>query len=81
MKVTIYTRTTCAYCVQVKKLLEMKGQEYSVINLDEDKAAETYILEKSGMRNVPIVTVTRDNTEEEVVSVGWNPAALLKAIA
>ena len=80
-KITIYTRTTCAYCVQVKKLLDMKGKKYSVINIDEDRDAEASIMAKSGARTVPVVTVTNSDGDEQVASIGWNPGALMSAVA
>ena len=79
--ITIYTRTTCVYCVQVKKLLDMKGKQYNVINLDEDPAAEAAIIAKSGARTVPVVTVSEDGGDEQIASIGWNPGALMAAVA
>ena len=80
-KITIYTRTTCSYCNQVKKLLDMKGKTYDVINIDDDRDAEAAIIAKSGARTVPVVTVTNDAGDEQVASIGWNPGALLSAVA
>lgn len=79
--ITIYTRTTCAYCIQVKKLLDMKGKEYAVVNLDEDQEAEAHVIEKSGARTVPVVMVSDEEGNEQVASIGWNPGALLAAVA
>ena len=79
--ITIYTRTTCAYCVQVKRLLDLKGKTYSIVNLDEDRAAEAAIIAKSGARTVPVVTVTDDAGDETIASIGWNPGALMAAVA
>lgn len=80
-QITVYTRTTCSYCVQVKKLLDMKGKTYTVINIDDDPAAEASIIAKSGARTVPVVTVREDDGDEQVASIGWNPGALLSAVA
>ena len=80
-KITVYTRTTCVYCVQVKKLLAMKGKEYQEVNIDDDKDAEKHIVALSGARTVPVVTVTNPDNEETVASVGWNPGALMQAVA
>ncbi len=80
-KITIYTRTTCSYCTQVKKLLDMKGKSYDVINIDDDRDAEAAIIAKSGARTVPVVTVTDESGDEQVASIGWNPGALLSAVA
>ncbi|MFZ1458880.1 MAG: glutaredoxin [Candidatus Saccharimonadales bacterium] len=80
-QITIYTRTTCAYCVQVKKLLDLKGKTYNVINIDDDRDAEAAIIAKSGARTVPVVTVTDETGHEQVASIGWNPGALMSAVA
>lgn len=80
-KITVYTRTTCSYCVQVKKLLDMKGKAYNEVNIDNDPVAEAAIIAKSGARTVPVVTVTTENGDEQVASIGWNPGALLTAVA
>jgi glutaredoxin len=79
--VTIYTRTTCAYCVQVKKYLDMKQQSYEVINLDERPELAEEVIRKSGAMTVPVVTVSEDGGDERVASIGWNPAALNAALA
>ena len=78
--ITVYTRTTCVYCTQVKKLLDMKNISYEVVNIDNDVKAEAHIVEKSGARTVPVVTVTKGD-DEQVASIGWNPGALMKAVA
>lgn len=80
-KITVYTRTTCAYCTQVKRYLDMKQKTYSVINLDEAPEAAEAIIAKSGARTVPIVTLTDDAGEELVAAIGWNPAALSSVVA
>ncbi|MFZ1812284.1 MAG: glutaredoxin family protein [Candidatus Saccharimonadales bacterium] len=80
-QITVYTRTTCSYCVQVKKLLDLKGKTYRVVNIDEDREAEAAIVARSGARTVPVVTVTDASGNEQVASIGWNPGALMQAIA
>lgn len=80
-QITIYTRTTCSYCTQVKKLLDLKGKQYQVINIDENREAEASIVAKSGARTVPIVTVTNESGDEQIASIGWNPGALMAAVA
>jgi len=80
-KVTIYTRTQCAYCAQVKRFLDIKQQTYDVVNIDNDPAVEAQVIAKSGARTVPVVMVTNEQGEETVASIGWNPGALAAAIA
>lgn len=79
--ITIYTRTTCAYCVQVKRLLDLKGKTYDVVNLDENRDAEAAIIAKSGARTVPVVTIKDESGDETIASIGWNPGALMAAVA
>lgn len=80
-KITIYTRTQCAYCAQVKRLLDLKQKAYDVINIDDDREAEALIIAKSGARTVPVVMVSDESGNETVASIGWNPSALMSAIA
>lgn len=80
-KITIYTRTTCAYCVQVKRYLDIKQKTYEVINLDDQPSLAEGIIAKSGARTVPIVTITDENGRENIASIGWNPGALAAALA
>jgi len=59
----------------------MKNKTYSVINIDEDKEAEASIISLSGARTVPVVTVKDELGDEQVASIGWNPGALMAAVA
>ncbi len=79
--VTVYTRTTCASCVNVKKYLDMKSQPYSVVNLDDEPHLSDEIVAKSGARTVPVVIVRDELTMAESVAVGWNPGKLAAALA
>lgn len=78
--ITVYTRTTCAYCVQVKRYLDMKQHTYDVVNLDEQPEKADEIIAKSGARTVPVVLV-RDENGHEDIAVGWNPGKLAAALA
>ena len=80
-KVTVYTRNNCAYCVQVKRYLDIKKQAYEEVNLDENPAIEASVVAKSGARTVPVVMITNDKGDESIASIGWNPGALSSALA
>lgn len=80
-KITVYTRTQCAYCAQVKRYLDIKNQSYDTINLDENPSEEADLFAKSGARTVPVVMIADDQGNETVASIGWNPGALAAAIA
>lgn len=54
----IFTTKTCAYCSSVKKYLDMKGEVYEVIDLDDmptELRQELY--NKTGAMTVPITQI------------------------
>jgi len=79
--ITIYTRTTCAYCVNVKRYLDMKQKSYRVVNLDDEPTLANEVIAKSGARTVPIIIVKDADTGSENITIGWNPGKLAAAIA
>ncbi|HEX5447969.1 MAG TPA: glutaredoxin family protein [Candidatus Saccharimonadales bacterium] len=78
--ITIFTTNTCSYCGMVKKFLDMKGQQYQVVNLDENPERQAEALEISGALTVPITVVTKQDDTKHVV-VGYNLSQLAPAIA
>lgn len=71
--ITVFTTSTCAYCVMVKKFLSMKGKEFNVVNLDDNPDVRQELLNKTGAMTVPITKIG-----EEYI-VGWNPGKLVAA--
>jgi glutaredoxin len=63
----------------VKKWLDSKGVEYSVVNLDEQPEMQKKIFEKSGALTVPVTLIEKDDNTEEVV-VGFNLSRLASVI-
>jgi glutaredoxin len=78
--ITIFTTNTCSYCGMVKRFLDMKGQKYDVVNLDDNPERQAEALELSGALTVPITVVTKQDDTREVV-VGYNLSRLAPAIA
>lgn len=78
--VTVYTTNACAYCLMVKKYLDSKGQDYKVVNLDEQPDQREKVLAISGARTVPVTVVETENSEPSV-TIGWNPSKLSAALA
>lgn len=68
---TIYTRTTCAYCAMVKRLFDKKEVEYETVNLDEHPEREEEAYKLSGVVSVPVITNGKDTV------VGFQPTQLL----
>ena len=79
--ITIFTTNTCSYCAMVKRFLDMKGQKYDVVNLDEHPERNQEALDVSGgALTVPITVITKHDDSQEFV-VGYNLARLAPAIA
>ena len=78
--ITIFTRTTCAYCPMVKKYLSAKGFAYDIVNLDENPERTDEAIKLSGAFTVPVTVVTKEDDKQEVV-VGYNLAKLAPAVA
>jgi glutaredoxin len=79
--ITIFTTNTCSYCAMVKRFLDMKGQKYDVVNLDDHPERNQEALDVSGgALTVPITVVTKQDDSREVI-VGYNLSRLAPAIA
>jgi glutaredoxin len=77
--ITIFTTNTCAYCVMVKKFLDVKNHSYEVVNLDEHPERQAEALALSGALTVPVTVVTKHDDSREVV-VGYNLSKLAPAL-
>lgn len=57
MSVTVYTTSTCPWCVKAKQYLGSKGIEYKEMNVSQDPQAAREMIEKSGQRGVPVLDI------------------------
>ncbi len=53
MKVTVYTKQNCPFCVRAKRLLEKKGVAYEEISVEGKDELRTWLVEKTGQMTVP----------------------------
>jgi glutaredoxin len=53
MKAVVWSKDQCPYCVQAKKLLEMKGIEYEERNINNGWDREDLLAAVPGARTVP----------------------------
>lgn len=72
---TIYTTNTCAYCVMVKKFLDMKKVKYEVVNLDQNPEKRQELFAKTNAMTVPIAELGGEYV------IGWNVGKLNQLIA
>jgi glutaredoxin len=73
--VTIYSTSWCAFCATEKQWMDKLGVKYISKNIEEDKDAETELLEKLGgnFQGVPVTDVAGE------IILGFNRPALQTA--
>ena len=57
MNVQIYAASWCPDCRQARKFLDKHGIEYTVIDVDADRAASDEVLRRVGKRAVPQLVI------------------------
>jgi glutaredoxin 3 len=57
MNVKLYTKRNCAYCVRAKALLTKKQVPFEEIDVEDDDALRTWLVEATGQRTVPQIFV------------------------
>ena len=67
MKITIYSTTTCPYCVMLKNWLDSKSIEYTNYNVDENPIAAQNMVSLSGQMGVPFSTIEYDDGQMEKI--------------
>ena len=55
-KITVYTSNTCPHCKAAKNYLRENNIEFEEKNVDEDRSAIDYLVEK-GHRGVPVINI------------------------
>lgn len=68
--VTVYTTTTCPWCVRAKEYLRQKNVPFQEKNIEYDRAAAQEVMRRSGQMGVPVITAG-----DEVI-VGFDRARL-----
>ncbi|HWC33738.1 MAG TPA: glutaredoxin domain-containing protein [Mycobacteriales bacterium] len=57
-RLTMYSTSWCGVCVRLKRGLEREGIDFDEINIEEDPAAEAFVLETNqGTATVPTVVL------------------------
>jgi glutaredoxin 3 len=68
--VTVYTTSTCPWCVRVKHYLTEKGVPFTEKNVEHDRSAAMEMIRRSGQTGVPVLTIGND------VVVGFDQARI-----
>ncbi|CAG7585805.1 hypothetical protein PEPTYR26121_00222 [Peptoniphilus tyrrelliae] len=57
-KLRLYVGTTCPFCKKVESFMEDNGiDSVEIKNIDEDKDAREYLIEKGGKKQVPCLFI------------------------
>lgn len=57
MKVKLYTRPWCGWCLEAKEFLQSRGIAFEEVDVGRDPAANDEMLRLSGQRYVPTIVV------------------------
>ena len=52
-EITVYTTTTCPYCVMLKNFLNSEGLSYKEVNVQLDQQAASKLVATTGQYGVP----------------------------
>jgi glutaredoxin 3 len=55
IKITVYTKDHCPFCVRAKALLQRKGVPFEEISVEGRDDLRTWLMEATGQRTVPQV--------------------------
>ncbi len=78
-KVTVYSTTTCPYCVMLNRWLKDKNVEYTEYKVDQNPYAAQMMVGLSGQMGVPFTTVEDEDGSMAKV-LGFDVPRLQKAL-
>lgn len=67
MKITVYSTTTCPYCVMLKSWLSSKSIEFTNYNVDQNPIAAQNMVNLSGQMGVPFSTIEFEDGRVEKI--------------
>lgn len=67
MKITVYSTTTCPYCVMLKNWLDTKSVKYTNYMVDQNPIAAQNMVRISGQMSVPFSTIEHEDGKIEKV--------------
>lgn len=58
--VTVYTTSTCPWCVRAKEYLKQKNVPFQEKNIEYDRAGAQEVMQRTGQMGVPVITAGDD---------------------
>jgi glutaredoxin 3 len=74
MKITIYSTTTCPWCVLAKNYFKNKNIEFEDFNVGEDQEKAQEMIKISGQMGVPVIKINDE------ILVGFDQARIEKIL-
>ncbi|MEO8104738.1 MAG: glutaredoxin family protein [Candidatus Saccharibacteria bacterium] len=79
-KITVYSTTTCPYCVMLKRWLDDKSIPYTNYMVDQNPIAAQNMINLSGQRGVPFSTIEGEDGQLEKI-LGFDRPRFESALA
>jgi glutaredoxin-like YruB-family protein len=73
-KVTVYSTTSCPYCVMAKDFLKKNGVAYKDVDVGSDQQAAREMVVKSGQMGVPVLDI------DGKIIVGFDKSSIAEAL-
>ncbi|WP_012749263.1 glutaredoxin family protein [Geobacillus sp. E263] len=73
-RVTVYTTTTCPYCVMVKNFLREQDVPFEEVNVQRDPVAARKLVETTGQVGVPQIEIDGQWV------IGFDPDAIMQLL-
>jgi len=80
MKVTVYSTTTCPYCIMLKRWLDDKKIAYTDYLVDKNPIAAQNMVQLSGQMGVPFSTIEHEDGSVEKI-LGFDRPRLESALS
>lgn len=80
MKITVYSTTTCPYCVMLKRWLDDKKIAYTDYLVDQNQFAAQNMVQLSGQMGVPFSTIEHDDGSVDKI-IGFDRARFEAALS
>lgn len=80
MKITVYSTTTCPYCVMLKRWLDEQKVAYTDYLVDKNQFAAQNMVRLSGQMGVPFSTIEHDDGSVEKI-LGFDRTRFEAALA
>lgn len=80
MKITIYSTTTCPYCVMLKRWLDDQDIPYTNYMVDQNPIAAQNMVRLSGQMGVPFSTIEQEDGSIEKI-IGFDRTKFQQAFA